>query len=162
MYDVWGGDGEVSCTTINMTNEKKPRVLLVDDDSFLLNLYSLKFRKSGFEADVAVGGAEALALLRGGVRPDVIMVDMVMPTMDGLELLAQIKKENLAPDARFIVLSNQGNPSDIERAKKLNVAGYIVKASSVPTEVVEEVEKIIGIRPDAPKAAEGEDVVLEK
>lgn len=137
-------------------NSSKPKVLLVDDDHFLLNMYALKFKNSGFVVDMAVGSAEALALLRGGVSPDALLVDIVMPTMDGFELLTQIKKENLAPKARTIVLSNQGNQSDIDRAKKLSVAGYIVKASSIPTEVVEEVEKILGFRPDTPRKANAE------
>ena len=123
--------------------DKKQKVLIVDDDKFLLNMYSLKFQKSGFVVDTAVGGQEALSKLREGVLPDILLLDVVMPAMDGLELLATIRKENLAPKAVAIMLSNQNQPADIEKAKNLGITSYIVKASSIPSEVVTEVIKAI-------------------
>lgn len=119
------------------------KVLIVDDDQFLLNMYSIKFKKSGFEVDAAIGATEALNKLREGKSPDVIMLDLVMPGMDGFELLAEIKKGKLAPNAAVVVLSNQGQSSDIDKAKQLGVDGYIVKATSIPSEVVEEVKHIL-------------------
>jgi CheY-like chemotaxis protein len=80
--------------------------------------------------------------LRAGNKPDVILLDIVMPYMDGLELLKTIRTENLAPDAIVVMLTNQSQSSDIERAKELKVDGYIVKASTIPSEVLHEVEKI--------------------
>jgi len=123
--------------------DKKQKVLIVDDDKFLLNMYSLKFQKSGFVVDTAVGGQEALSKLREGALPDILLLDVVMPAMDGLELLATIRKENLAPKAIAIMLSNQNQPADIEKAKNLGISSYIVKASSIPSEVVTEVIKAI-------------------
>ena len=123
--------------------DKKQKVLIVDDDKFLLNMYSLKFQKSGFGVDTAVGGQEALSKLREGVLPDILLLDVVMPAMDGLELLATIRKENLAPKAVAIMLSNQNQPADIEKAKNLGIKSYIVKANSIPSEVVAEVIKAI-------------------
>lgn len=125
---------------------KKQKVFIIDDDKFLLNMYSLKFQKSGFDVDTAVGGQEALTKLREGVSPDIILLDLVIPVMDGLELLANIRKENLARNAFVIVLSNQNHPADVERAKNLGIASYIVKASSIPSEVVAEVIKVVGKR----------------
>ena len=106
-------------------------------------MYSLKFKKSGFEPDTAVGGAEALTKMREGAKPDIILLDLVMPAMNGLELLENIRKEKLAPQAMVIVLSNQNQPSDIERAKSLGIVSYITKASSVPSEIVTEVTKLV-------------------
>jgi len=123
--------------------ESKKKVLIIDDDKFLLNMYSLKFKKSGFEPDTAVGGAEALTKMREGAKPDIILLDLVMPAMNGLELLENIRKEKLAPQAMVIVLSNQNQPSDIERAKSLGIVSYITKASSVPSEIVTEVTKLV-------------------
>ncbi|MDO8591107.1 MAG: response regulator [bacterium] len=126
-----------------MPESKNRRVLIIDDDQFLLNMYSIKFKKSGFDVDVAVGGNDALTKLREGINPDVILLDLVMPEMDGLELLENIRKEKLAPQAKVIILSNQNHPSDAEKAKNLGITKYLVKASRVPSEVVAEVIKVV-------------------
>ncbi|MBI2476464.1 MAG: response regulator [Candidatus Taylorbacteria bacterium] len=127
-----------------MPESKNKKVLIIDDDRFLLNMYSVKFHKSGFEVDTAISGQEALTKLREGASADIVLLDLVMPAMDGLELLANIRKEKLIPRAVVVVLSNQNQPADIERAKSLGIASYIVKASSIPSEVVEEVIKVVG------------------
>ncbi|MEK7575217.1 MAG: response regulator [Patescibacteria group bacterium] len=126
-----------------MADTKNKKVLIVDDDRFLLNMYSIKFKKSGFDVDTASSGADALNKLRGDSVPDIILLDLVMPVMDGCELLQNIRKEKLVPNATVIILSNQNQASDIDRAKGLGVAGYIVKASSIPSEVVAEVIKVV-------------------
>ncbi|MFA6446377.1 MAG: response regulator [Candidatus Paceibacterota bacterium] len=124
------------------TETKKVNILLVDDDKFLLNMYSLKFSKYGLEVNTACGGEEALRKLRDGYIPDIFVLDLIMPEMDGFTLLENIKKENITPNSVIILLTNQSEPSDIERAKKLGVHGYIVKATTIPSEVVKEVMAI--------------------
>jgi CheY-like chemotaxis protein len=119
------------------------KVLLVDDDKFLLDMYAIKFNKSGYEVKTADSTDSALKLLRDGYVPDVMLTDIVMPGMDGLELVSVIKKERLIPASKIIMLTNQGSSDDISRAKKMNVDGYIVKATTIPSEVLGEVEKII-------------------
>lgn len=123
--------------------EKHNKVLLVDDDQFLLNMYAVKFKNSGLEPDTANSAQVALQKLRDGTVPDLMLVDLVMPTMDGFEFLRQVKEGRLAPKAAIIVLTNQGRQADIDRAKELHVDGYIVKATTIPSEVVEEVRKIL-------------------
>jgi CheY-like chemotaxis protein len=122
--------------------QKKIKVFIVDDDKFLLGMYSLKFSNNGYEVDTTVGSVAALEKLRAGARPDIVLLDIIMPHMDGLELLKTIRDENLAPDATVVMLTNQSQSSDIERAKDLKVDGYIVKASTIPSEVMQEVQKI--------------------
>lgn len=129
-----------------MPPQSNKKILIVDDDQFLLNMYSIKFKKFGFDVDTAAGGQEVLNKLRDGAAPDVLLLDLVMPSMDGLELLEHIRQEKFVPNATVIVLSNQNQPADIERAKNLGIASYIVKASSIPSEVVAEVMKIIGAK----------------
>lgn len=117
-------------------------VLFVDDDKFLLDMYSLKFSKNNFTVHTAQGPEEALKLIHDGLEPDILLLDVVMPGMDGVELLSTLRKENLAKKAVVIMLTNQGLPDDIARAKKLNVDGYIIKATTIPSEVLAEVQKI--------------------
>ncbi len=122
-------------------NEKK-KILIVDDDKFLLNMYSMKFEKNNFEVKVAFGGVDAIEILKNGYKPEILLMDLIMPVMDGFSMYETIKKENLAPDVIAIMLTNQGLVSDINRAKELGVHGYIVKATTIPSEVVEEVVEI--------------------
>ncbi len=112
------------------------KVLIVDDDRFLLDMYSLKFKEQGFLVEVSNGGEDALKKLRGGLATDVIILDVVMPGMDGLGVLQTIQKEKLGKDPTIVMLSNQGQDSDIARAKELGAHSYIVKASTIPSEVL--------------------------
>lgn len=123
-------------------DKKTHKVLIVDDDKFLLDMYCMKFKKNGYEVAGMPGGTEALVSLRGGFAPDIIMTDLVMPGVSGFEFLETVQKEALAAKAALIILTNQGQSADIEKAKKLGVDGYIVKASTIPSEVVEQVKKI--------------------
>ena len=119
------------------------RIYLVDDDRFLLDMYALKFKSAGVEVLACQGGADVLEKLREGNPPDAILLDIVMPEVDGFAVLEAIRRENLAPKTKVIILSNQGQDTDIDRAKKLGAAGYIVKASAIPSEVLEQTKKIL-------------------
>lgn len=125
--------------------DKKYSVLLVDDDKFLLDMYRKKFDQSGLTVDVCVGSQEALTKLREGAKPDILILDIIMPTMDGLELLETIRKEKLSPESIVIMLTNESDREKIERAKSLGIKGYIVKATSIPSEVVDEAIKIANL-----------------
>lgn len=121
-------------------------ILIIDDDRFLLDMYSLKFKQQGFTVESSASGQEALARLRDGLHPTAILLDIVMPGLDGLAFMDAVKKENLAPDTMLIVLSNQGEEQDIEKAKQHGADEYIVKANSVPTEVLQRVSDAIAKR----------------
>lgn len=126
-----------------MNGDHPYKILIVDDDKFLLNMYSVKFQKEKFDVTTAGDGAEAIAKLEGGLVPDAIVLDIVMPVMDGLEVLEKMRHDNLAKDAVILILSNQGQSSDIEKAKRLGINGYIVKATTIPSEVVTEILRML-------------------
>jgi two-component system, chemotaxis family, chemotaxis protein CheY len=119
------------------------KIFIVDDDKFLLDMYALKFKNKGHEVFTAHDGVDALSKLKEGLKPDVAILDVVMPQMDGLELLSNIRKEPATANCRVIMLTNQGYASDIEKAEALGIDGYIIKATTIPSEVVNEVEKIL-------------------
>lgn len=121
---------------------KPYKVLLVDDDKFLLGMYQKKFEKFGASAEMSVGSQDALTKLKGGAKYDILVLDIIMPEMDGIELLRRIREEKLAEGAIVVMLTNESASARIEEAKTLGVAGYIVKATSIPSEVVEEIIKI--------------------
>ncbi len=119
------------------------KIFIVDDDKFLLDMYSSKFTGKGFEVDHALGSADALDKLRSGISPDVILLDIVMPGMDGFELLAMIKTESLAPGAKVLMFSSLGQEADIEKSRTMGANGYVIKALTTPSEVVERVMTIL-------------------
>lgn len=125
-----------------MEGEKK-KILLVDDDGFLLDMYAFKFSQNNFDVFTAENGKVALEKIKEGLSPDVMMIDIIMPELNGFETLEKIKEENLLPNTIKIILSNKNQTSDIERGNALGVSGYIIKANTVPSEVVKKVHQIL-------------------
>ena len=123
--------------------DPKYKILFLDDDEFVSDMYSLKFTQAGHDFK-AVGNAEdALEELRNGFKPDAIVTDLIMPKIDGFTFLKMLKEENLAGDAAIIVLSNQGESEDLARAKEYGAIGHIIKANTIPTEVLSIITKLI-------------------
>lgn len=125
--------------------EKPRKILIVDDDEFLLDMYVIKFKESGFHVEIAQNGEEAIAKAKA-INPDVILLDVVMPKLDGFDVLQSFKKENIAANAAIIVLSNLGQKEDTDRGLALGADDYIIKAHFTPSEVVEKVEEVLARR----------------
>ncbi|MFC1751629.1 response regulator transcription factor [Patescibacteria group bacterium] len=139
-------------------NKKGTKVLIVDDDEVLLDMYTLKFKAAKFEVEGAEGAEAALSKIKGEYKPDVILFDLVMPKMDGFGFLEKIKKEKLVPECLFVVLSNLGQKEDIEKGKKLGISDYMVKADFTPSEVVKRVQALLdGKKPKIVYRQERED-----
>jgi len=116
------------------------KLLLIDDDAFLRDMYALKFSASGYTVVVAQSAGEALVKIEADPSFEVILLDMIMPAMTGTELIKEIKSRFPDMKALCIVLSNQGQQEDIDEAMAAGAVGYIVKAESVPSDVVKQVE----------------------
>ncbi len=133
---------------LTLDSKTKPddiHVMIVDDDHFILNMYKLKFEHAGFQIKTASNGQEALDIARSGYVPDVLLIDILMPVMGGVEFLQHIREEKLFEQVPIIVLSNQSQSTDISEAMKLGVKTYIVKATTVPSEIVEEIKNMFGL-----------------
>ena len=122
---------------------EKRKILIVDDDSFILDMYALKFSQNNFEVYTSTNGKEAIEKLMGGLHPNVMLIDIIMPEMDGFEMLEKINAEKLSSDSMKIILSNKSQQVDIDRGMSLGVAGYIIKANSTPLEVINQVVSIL-------------------
>lgn len=118
------------------------KIMLVDDDTFLLDMYSLKFKNKGFEVNGFLRAEEALESLKNNLNPEIIILDVIMPKIDGISVLKEIRDNKYAQDATVVMLSNQSQPEDIEKAEALGIDGYIVKALTIPSEVVDQVIRI--------------------
>jgi CheY-like chemotaxis protein len=129
-----------------MENESlKTKALIVDDDTFLVSLYKKMGEETGMDLRTASSGEEALALLIDFV-PDIIALDMSMAGLSGLDTLKEIRAKNLAPNAKVIILSNTNEDDAVVEAKGLGVEHFIVKASLLPSQVMEELTKIAHLR----------------
>lgn len=126
-----------------MSADHKKTVLIVDDDRFLLDMYSIKFNEQDFEVKLAGSAEEALNILNQGLVPDIVLIDVIMPGMDGFSLIAEMRKQQFDRKVALIILSNLGQKSDIEKGLASGADGYIVKASATPSEVVSKVTEIL-------------------
>ena len=118
------------------------KVLIAEDDKFLLMAYAAKMKKAGFDAVLANNGAEAVQKAVSE-NPDIILLDLVMPEKDGFEALADLKKDAKTKKIPVIILSNLGQEEDIEKGKKLGAADYLIKSDISIKGVVEKINSIL-------------------
>lgn len=116
------------------------KILIIEDDEFLADIYLTKFQEVGFVADVAQNGDEGIAKAKE-LQPTVILLDVVMPGKDGFEVLQELRKEGIP--SHIILLTNLGEQENQEKGKQLGADAYLVKAHHTPTEVVAKVKEII-------------------
>lgn len=116
------------------------KVLVVEDDKFLCKAYKLKLEKEGFEVTLAEDGEEALKAL-GESKPDAILLDLVMPKMDGFATLVEIKKKDEWKKIPVIVASNLGQKEDRDRAEEAGADDFVVKSDMALEKLVELVKK---------------------
>ena len=118
------------------------KVLIIEDNETLNEAYKLILEKDGHEVTTAFNGEEGLEKLKD-LSPDLILLDMLMPKMDGLEFLRHFKPENF-PKTTIIILSNLNEDEQVEEARKLGAHRYILKANTSPRELAVKVNHIIG------------------
>lgn len=118
------------------------KVLIVEDDKILSKMYALKFKNSGFDTEVAHNGKEGLDLMKIH-HPELVLMDLMMPIMDGFAALTEAKKDPLIKNIPVIVLTNLSMAEDVSRAIKLGAIECIVKSNLTPTQIVDKVKEII-------------------
>lgn len=116
--------------------DSKGKVILLDDDKFLADMYGMKFTQSGYEVNACLSVPDAIAAIQKGFDPDAILFDILMPEQDGFAFLEVLKSGKLAERAVKIALTNQSDDSEREKAMQLGADRYLVKASMIPSEVV--------------------------
>lgn len=120
----------------------KQRVLLVEDDGFLASIYAQKLELEGFDVSFATNGEDGLKLAHKD-HPDLVLLDLLMPKMDGFEMLEKLKADDETKGIPVLVLTNLGQKEDVERCIKLGAAGYVIKAHSLPHETVRRIKEIL-------------------
>jgi len=117
-------------------------VLLVEDDPFLIDIYTTKLKEAGFLIEVAATGEEALSKVKEK-KPTLMILDIVLPKVDGWEILKRVKAEKNSKDLKVIILSNLGQKEEVEKGMKLGAAKYLIKAHYTPSEVVAEIKQLL-------------------
>lgn len=118
-------------------------VMLLDDERLLLDLYVQGFATAGYGTNAFTSAQEALAALRTGPVPQVVLFDIHMPDMNGFEFMETVQHERLAPKALMIALTNESKEEDTKRITELGASGHFVKSQLSPSDVVAAVEGLI-------------------
>ncbi|MBI1755409.1 response regulator [Candidatus Azambacteria bacterium] len=126
-----------------MNEQNKKTVLIVEDDSFLSDMYATKFSSTGYEVKLAQDGKQCFDMLKEGLRPDIVLLDIVMPKMDGIALLEAVRRDEQLKHIPVVLLTNLGQESDIARGMELGAVDYLVKAHFTPSEVMKKTEEIL-------------------
>jgi DNA-binding response OmpR family regulator len=143
-------------TTEKSTAAGGKKILVVEDDPFLSDIYHTKLKQAGFAVDLAMTGEECMEKLLGG-EYDLMVLDIVLPQLDGWEILARVgKMRRQKPDSyinrlKIIILSNLGQKEEIKKGLDLGADGFMIKAHFTPSEVAAEINKAL----ETPKAMNG-------
>ena len=118
------------------------KILIIDDDPFIADMYVLKFKAEGFEVQAANDGKVGIKLA-ADMKPDVILLDVVMPAMDGFDVLQKLRSDESLGRPKILFLTNFGQREDIKRGMQLGADGYIIKAHFTPSEVSAKVKEML-------------------
>jgi DNA-binding response OmpR family regulator len=122
--------------------EEKTKILLIEDDPFLSSMYSTKFEMENFAVLAAVDGEKGLKLALNE-NPDIILLDIIMPKMNGFEVLEKLRDNAVTKDIPVILLTNLNQKDEIEKGMTLGATDYLIKAHFMPSEVVDKIKKVI-------------------
>lgn len=122
----------------------KIKILLVEDDPFLLNMYATKFEMENFKVVLAEDGEKGWRLA-GKEEPAIILLDIILPKMSGFDVLEKLKADEKTKNIPVILLTNLSQRDEIKRAMELGAVDYLIKAHFMPSEVVEKIKKVLKI-----------------
>lgn len=117
-------------------------ILIVEDDMFLRSLIARKLENEGYKTEMAIDGEDGLVKV-GAVKPDLVLLDIILPKMNGFEVLERIKSNSSTKDIPVILLTNLGEKEDAEKGMNLGAVGYMVKAHFTPEEIIAKIKEII-------------------
>ena len=118
------------------------KVLIVEDDKFLRELISRKLKEEGFDIVEAIDGEEGIKKLKEE-NPDLVLLDLILPGIDGFEVLSKAKEDSKTSSIPIIILSNLGQREEVEKGLKLGAIDYLIKAHFTPGEIIEKIKSIL-------------------
>jgi len=118
------------------------KILVIEDDKFLRELISQKLIKEGYDIIEAIDGEKGIEAIKSE-KPDLVLLDLILPEVDGFGVLAKVKEDASLSQIPIIILSNLGQKDDIEKGLKLGASDYLIKAHFTPNEIVEKIKIIL-------------------
>ncbi len=125
-----------------MEKDNKPHVLLVEDDVFLSGIYQKKFEMEGYKVTAVDNGEKVLPEAKKKL-PDIILLDILLPKMDGFTVLSKLKEDEQVKNIPVILLTNLGQKDDVEKGLQMGAVDYLIKAHFKPSEVVDKIKSIL-------------------
>ena len=126
-----------------MSDSSNSKIAIVEDDIAIVQMYQLKFRAEGYEVAFAEDGEQGLQLIEE-FQPDIVLLDLMMPVMNGTEVLKKLRKEDWGKDLKVIVLTNMSESEAPDEMNELGVEEYIVKSDLTPKEVTAKIKQALG------------------
>ncbi|MBI2337953.1 response regulator [Candidatus Daviesbacteria bacterium] len=118
------------------------KILIVEDDPFLLKMYVKKLQVEGFEVEIAKDGEEGFSKLKS-FMPDLALMDVMLPKLSGIEVLEKAKLDPQIKNIPILVISNLSTSTDTETAIKKGAAGYLIKSDNTPSQIIEKIKQFI-------------------
>ena len=118
------------------------KILIIEDDKFLRELIGQKLLKEGYDIVEAVDGEKGIKTIKDE-KPDLVLLDLILPGMDGFEVLTKIKEDEGIAQTPVIILSNLGQKDDIEKGLKMGAADYLIKAHFTPGEIIDKIKIVL-------------------
>lgn len=118
------------------------RIVIIEDDEMLNNMYSQKFKMAGYEVFSAFNGQDGL-VLSDKEKPDLIILDIIMPKMDGFAVLKRLRKNEATKKIPVLLLTNLGQEDDVKKGRELGAQDYFIKANHTPSEIIEKVKNLL-------------------
>ncbi|MBI2610530.1 response regulator [Candidatus Kaiserbacteria bacterium] len=125
-----------------MTSEQKKKILVIEDDSIIARLLEHRLTRSGYEVAVESNGKTGLEAI-ASKRPDLVLLDIVLPEMDGFAVLRELNEKKITPALPVVVISNSGQPVEVDRILDMGACDYLVKVNFSPQGVLEKVKKCL-------------------
>jgi DNA-binding response OmpR family regulator len=122
--------------------EEKKKLLIVEDDQMIASMYNTKFKSDGFVVTIASTGPEGLEIAKKE-KFDLIMLDVMLPMLDGFSILTELKKDKNTSKTPVIMLTNLGTDEDKKKGEKLGAADYLVKANLTPAQISERIKNFL-------------------
>ncbi|MBM3250862.1 MAG: response regulator [Candidatus Nealsonbacteria bacterium] len=118
------------------------KILIIEDDKFLRELIGQKLNKESYEIFEAVDGEEGIKKIKGK-KPDLVLLDIILPGINGFEVLDKMKENTVLSRIPVIILSNLGHKDDVEKGLKMGANDYLIKAHFTPDQIIEKVKTIL-------------------
>ena len=128
-----------------MPQNKQTHILIVEDDIFLAEIYQKKFEMEGFKVSMASNGEKGLADIKKK-RPDIVLLDILLPKLDGFAVLEATKEDSSVKNIPIILLTNLGQKDDVQRGLDEGAVDYLIKTHFKPSEVVDKVRKVLEVK----------------